>query len=66
VGDDGGRSSDLFEGQGIERRARAFRIAGGDFRMIASFNFERATCFIKFVGSHAEYDKIDALTVSLY
>jgi mRNA interferase HigB len=43
-----------------------FEIAGGDFRMIASFNFERATCFIKFVGSHAEYDKIDALTVSLY
>lgn len=46
-------------------RAR-FEIAGGDFRLIASFNFGRGWAYVKFIGSHAEYDKIDALTVSLY
>lgn len=46
-------------------RAR-FEIAGGDFRLIASFNFGRGWVYVKFIGSHAEYDKIDALTVSLY
>jgi mRNA interferase HigB len=43
-----------------------FEIAGGDFRLIASFNFGRGWVYVKFIGSHAEYDKIDALTVSLF
>lgn len=43
-----------------------FEVAGGDFRMIVAFDFRRAIAFVKFVGSHAEYDKIDALTVSQF
>ena len=43
-----------------------FEIAGGDFRLIAAFDFPRQIAFVKFIGSHAEYDKIDALTVSLF
>ena len=43
-----------------------FEVAGGDFRLIAAFDFERQIAFIKFLGSHAEYDKVDALTVSLF
>ncbi len=46
-------------------RAR-FDIAGGEFRLIVSFDLKRQIAFIKFFGTHAEYDKIDALTVSLY
>jgi len=46
-------------------RAR-FEIQGGNYRLIAAFNFPRKIAFIKFVGTHAEYDKIDALTVSQY
>lgn len=42
-----------------------FEIAGGYFRLIASFDFERQIVFVKFVGMHAEYDKVDALTVSM-
>lgn len=41
-----------------------FEVAGGDFRMIVAFDFQRAIAFVKFVGTHAEYDRIDALTVS--
>jgi mRNA interferase HigB len=43
-----------------------FEVAGGDYRLIASFDFERGIAFVKFVGTHAEYDRIDALTVSLF
>ena len=46
-------------------RAR-FEIAGGNFRMIVAFDFRRRIAFIKFVGTHAEYDRIDALTVSIF
>ena len=44
-------------------RAR-FEVAGGDFRMIVAINFRARIAFIKFPGTHAEYDRIDALTVS--
>ncbi len=43
-----------------------FEIAGGDFRLVAAFDFRRSIVFVKFVGTHAEYDKIDALTVHLF
>jgi mRNA interferase HigB len=43
-----------------------FEIQGGNYRLIVAFNFARQIAFIKFVGTHAEYDKIDALTVSHY
>jgi mRNA interferase HigB len=46
-------------------RAR-FEVAGGNFRMIAAFDFVRQIVFIKFIGTHAEYDRIDALSVSQY
>lgn len=43
-----------------------FDIAGGEFRLIVAFDFRRSIAFIKFIGTHADYDKIDALTVSLF
>ena len=46
-------------------RAR-FEIAGGNFRMIVAFDFARGIAFIKFIGTHAEYDRIDALKVSQF
>jgi mRNA interferase HigB len=46
-------------------RAR-FEIAGGNFRMIVALDFARSITFIKFIGTHAKYDRVDALTVSLY
>ena len=43
-----------------------FEIAGGDYRLIAAFDFRREIAFIKFIGTHAEYDRIDALSVNLF
>lgn len=44
-------------------RAR-FEIAGGDYRLVVAFHFGRRWAYVKFVGTHAEYDRIDAATVA--
>jgi mRNA interferase HigB len=46
-------------------RAR-FAVAGGDYRLVVAFDFRRAIAFVKFIGTHADYDRIDALTVTLF
>ena len=43
-----------------------FEVSGGNYRLIASFKFKNEIVFVKFIGTHAEYDRIDALTVSLF
>ncbi|PTM60488.1 type II toxin-antitoxin system HigB family toxin [Phreatobacter oligotrophus] len=43
-----------------------FEVSGGDFRLVVAFRFDLQIAFVKFIGSHAEYDRIDALTVSQY
>jgi mRNA interferase HigB len=43
-----------------------FEIAGGAYRLIAAIDFRLGIVFVKFIGSHAAYDRIDALTVSKY
>lgn len=40
-----------------------FNVAGNKYRLIIAFGFERNVGFVKFVGTHAEYDKIDAARV---
>ena len=40
-----------------------FNIKGNDYRLVVAFNFERQWVFIKFIGTHKEYDKIDAATI---
>lgn len=43
-----------------------FPVHGGDYRLIVAFDFERRIAFIKFIGTHAVYDTIDAETISLF
>ena len=50
----------------LNRDRVRFEVAGGDYRLIAAFDFRRQIAFVKFVGTHAEYDAIDALTVARF
>jgi len=34
--------------------------------MIVALDFSRGIAFVKFIGTHAEYDRVDALTVALF
>jgi mRNA interferase HigB len=43
-----------------------FEVCGGDYRLIVAFDFRRQWVFVKFIGTPADYDRIDALTVSLF
>lgn len=43
-----------------------FNIKGNDYRLVAMINYENGWLFIKFIGTHREYDKIDANTIDLY
>ncbi len=40
-----------------------FNIKGNSFRLVTKFNFEKQWIFIRFIGTHSEYDKIDANTI---
>ncbi len=40
-----------------------FNIKGNSYRLIVKFNYQRQWAFIRFIGTHAEYDKIDATTI---
>jgi mRNA interferase HigB len=40
-----------------------FNIAKNKFRLVVSFRYEFKSCWIKFVGTHTEYDKIDPKTI---
>ena len=37
-----------------------FNIKGNDFRLVAYINYPYRTVYIRFVGTHTEYDRIDA------
>jgi mRNA interferase HigB len=41
-----------------------FNIKGNDYRLIASVQYQAGVLAIRFFGTHAEYEKIDAESVS--
>ena len=43
-----------------------FEVAGGNYRLVAAFDFRLQIAFVKFIGTHADYDRIDALKVSQF
>ena len=40
-----------------------FNITGNSYRLIVKFNYEKQWAFIRFIGTHSEYDKIAANSI---
>jgi mRNA interferase HigB len=47
----------------IDEERAVFNIKGNSYRLVTAIDYERQTVFIKWLGSHADYDRIDARTV---
>lgn len=40
-----------------------FNIKGNDYRLVVAIDYEFQAIFIRFIGTHKQYDKIDAKTI---
>jgi len=40
-----------------------FNLKGNNYRLVAKINYDYLQVFIRFVGTHSEYDKIDTTTI---
>lgn len=58
--------ADFSKAKTVKAERVRFEVAGGGHRMIVAFHFRRGIAFIKFIGTHAEYDRIDAETVDQF
>ena len=52
------RSASVVSGERV-----VFNIKGNSYRLIVNIHYNTGIIFIRFVGTHAEYDKIDATTI---
>jgi len=43
-----------------------FGVNHNEYRLIAEINYQKDWLFIKFIGTHAQYDKVDAETIDLF
>ncbi len=50
----------------LKNNRAVFDIKGNDYRIVVAINYEYRWLFIKFIGTHHEYDKIDANTIDKY
>ena len=49
----------------LQNNRVVFNIAGNKYRLVVAINYVAFILLLKFVGTHAEYDRIDAQTVGM-
>ena len=57
VKQDFGNASILKDGRVV------FNIAGNKYRLVVWINYDYAVVYVRFIGTHKQYDKIDAQTI---
>lgn len=49
----------------LKNRRVVFNIKGNDYRLVVSVAYRYQAVYVKFIGTHADYDAIDAETVEM-
>lgn len=49
----------------LKNRRVAFNIKGNDYRLIVAIAYKLQIVYVKFVGTHKDYDAVDAETVEM-
>jgi mRNA interferase HigB len=52
------RTASIVSGERV-----VFNIKGNDYRLVVAINYEKGIVWIKWIGTHAAYDRIDVRTV---
>ncbi len=47
----------------LKNNRAVFNIKGNQFRIVVRINYFSGLVFIRFIGTHAEYDEVDAETI---
>lgn len=59
-------TKDFNTARTIRNNRVIFEINHNDYRLIAEINYQKGWVFIKFIGTHAAYDKVNAAIVDLF
>jgi len=59
-------TKDFNTSRTIKNNRAIFGINHNEYRLIAEINYQKGWVFVKFIGSHAEYDKIDAEVIDMF
>lgn len=61
-------NSDLITCKKSKQNRIVFNIGNNKYRLICGYLFKDTSCilFVKFVGNHSQYDKIDACKVNMF
>lgn len=49
----------------LKNRRVVFNIKGNDYRLVVSVAYQYQAIYVKFIGTHKDYDEIDAETVEM-
>jgi mRNA interferase HigB len=52
------RSADALPGNRV-----VFNLKGNTYRLVVTIHYNTRIVFVRFIGTHAEYDRIDATTI---
>ena len=47
----------------VANNRAVFNIKGNDYRLVVAVHYNRGLVFIRFIGTHRDYDAIDAATI---